>query len=69
MGAPDSENSLLLGISVRTGGWRPWSQTMVSEGARPWVRGRSLEQSFGAFIEKASPFTVLHAPNLIDLRP
>ena len=23
------------------GGSRPWSQTMVSEGARPWGRGRS----------------------------
>ena len=23
------------------GGLRPWSQTMVSEGARPWGRGRS----------------------------
>ena len=41
MGAPDPENSLSLGFSVLRGGLRPWFQTMVSEGARPWGRGRS----------------------------
>ena len=41
MGAPDPENPLFLGFSVLRGGLRPWSQTMVSEGARPWGRGRS----------------------------
>ena len=41
MGAPDPENPLVLGFSVLGGGLRPWSQTMVSEGARPWGRGRS----------------------------
>ena len=41
MGASDPENPLFLGFSVLRGGLRPWSQTMVSEGARPWVRGRS----------------------------
>ena len=41
MGAPDPENPLFLGHSVLRGGLRPWSQTMVSEGARPWDRGRS----------------------------
>ena len=41
MGAPDPENPLFLGFSVLRGGSRPWSQTMVSEGARPWGRGRS----------------------------
>ena len=41
MGAPDPENPLFLGFSVLIGGLRPWSQTMVSEGARPWGRGRS----------------------------
>ena len=38
---PDPENPLFLGFSVLRGGLRPWSQTMVSEGARPWGRGRS----------------------------
>ena len=41
MGAPDPENPLFLGFSALGGGLRPWSQTMVSEGARPWGRGRS----------------------------
>ena len=41
MGAPDPENPLFLGFSVLRGGLRPWSQTMVSERARPWGRGRS----------------------------
>ena len=41
MGAPDAENPLFLGFSVLRGGPRPWSETMVSEGARPWGRGRS----------------------------
>ena len=41
MGAPDPENPLFLGFSVLRGGLRPWSQTMVSEGARPSGRGRS----------------------------
>ena len=41
MGAPDTENPLFLGFSVLRGGWRPWSQTMVSEGARPRGGGRS----------------------------
>ena len=36
-----TENPLSLGFSVLRGGSRPWSQTMVSEGARPWGRGRS----------------------------
>ena len=40
MGAPDPENPLFLGLSVLRGGFRPSSQTMVSEGARPWGRGR-----------------------------
>ena len=41
MGAPDPENPLFLGLSGLRGGPRPWSQTMVSEGVRPWGRGRS----------------------------
>ena len=41
MGAADPENPLFLGFSVLRGGLRPWSQTMVSEGAGPWGRGRS----------------------------
>ena len=41
MGAPNPENPLLLGFSVLRGGLRPWSETMVSEGARPWGRARS----------------------------
>ena len=41
MGAPDPENPLFLGFFVLRGGPRPWSETMVSEGARPWGGGRS----------------------------
>ena len=33
MGARDPENPLFLVLSVLRGGLRPWSQTMVSEGA------------------------------------
>ena len=36
-----TENPLFLGFSVLRGGLRPWSETMVLEGARPWGRGRS----------------------------
>ena len=43
MGVPDPENPLFLGFAVLRGGLRPWSQTMVSEGARPWGRGRSAD--------------------------
>ena len=46
MGAPDPENPLSLGFSVLGGGSRPWSQAMVSEGARPWGRGRSGDFQF-----------------------
>ena len=46
MGAPDPENPLFLGFSVLRGGLRPWSRTMVSEGARPWGRGRSGDCDF-----------------------
>ena len=60
MGAPDPENPLFLGFSVLRGGLRPWSQTMVSEGARPWGRGRSgdceKQNSFSArFWEGGAP--------------
>ena len=41
MGAPDLENPSFVGFSALRGGLRPWSQTMVSEGPRPWGRGRS----------------------------
>ena len=38
---------LFLGFSVlRGGGLRPWSQTMVSERARPWSRGKSRDCIF-----------------------
>ena len=40
-GAPETENPLFIGFTVLRGGLGPWSQTMVSEGARPWGRGRS----------------------------
>ena len=40
-GAPGTENPSCIGFTVLRGGLRPWSQTMVSEGARPWGRGRS----------------------------
>ena len=35
------KNPIFLGFPVLTGGLRPWFQTMVAEGARPWGRGRS----------------------------
>ena len=58
MGAPDPENPLFLGFSGLGGGLRPWSQTMVSEGGRPWGRGRSgkcdlLKKFF--ILERAGP--------------
>ena len=40
-GAPDTENPSCIRFTVLRGGLRLWSQTMVSEGARPWGRGRS----------------------------
>ena len=40
-GAPDIENPLCIGFAVLGGGLRPWSQTTVSEGARPCGRARS----------------------------
>ena len=41
VGALDPENPLFLGLSALRGLPRPWSETMVSEGARPWGRARS----------------------------
>ena len=38
-GAPDTENPSCIGFTVLGRGLRPWSQTTVSEGARPWGRG------------------------------
>ena len=40
-GSPETENPLCIGFAVLRGGLWPWSQTMVSEGARPWGGGRS----------------------------
>ena len=40
-GAPNTENPSSIGFTVLGGGLRPWSQTMASEWARPWGRGRS----------------------------
>ena len=40
-GAPETENPFRTGFTALRGGVRPWSQTMVSEGARAWGRGRS----------------------------
>ena len=39
--ALQTENPSCIGFAVLGGGLRPWSQTMASEGARPWGRGRS----------------------------
>ena len=36
-GAPDTENPSCIRFTVLRAGLRPWSQTMVSEGAGPWV--------------------------------
>ena len=55
MGAPDPENPLFLGFSVLGGGLRPWSQTMVSEGARPWGRGRSGDFHKREFMTSSVP--------------
>ena len=52
MGAPDPENPLFLRFSVLRGGMRLWSQTMVSEEARPWGRGRS---EFAKNINESGP--------------
>ena len=49
MGAPDPENPLFPAFSVLRGGLRPLSQTMVSEGARPWGRGSSGDCQFGHY--------------------
>ena len=38
---PSTETPPCIGFTVFGGGLRPWSQTMVSERARPWGRGRS----------------------------
>ena len=46
MGSPDPEAPLFLRFSVLRGGLRPRSQTMVSEGARPWGRDRSGDREF-----------------------
>ena len=52
MGAPDPENPFFIGLSVLRGRLRPWSQTMVSEGARPWGRGRSeFAKKGGRFVQ------------------
>ena len=40
-GAPDTENPSCIDFTVLGGGLRQWSQTMVSEWARPQGRGRS----------------------------
>ena len=63
MGAPDPENPLFLGFSVLRGGLRPWSQTMVSKGARPWGRGRS-----GDFQSNHHVLSVRTSRNLRDLQ-
>ena len=54
MGAPDPENPLFLVFSVLRGGLRPWSQTMVSEGARPW--GRVDPETFNFRVRKVRKF-------------
>ena len=40
-GAPETKNPSCIAFTVLRGGLGPWSQTMVSERARPWGRGRS----------------------------
>ena len=74
MGAPDPGNPLFLGFSVLRGGLRPWSQTMVSEGGRPWGRGRSGDCELrpphshqGCWEAWSSIATGLLAPSLIAL--
>ena len=49
MGAQNPEHPLFLGFSVLRGGPRPWSETMVSEGARPLGRGRSGDCDLHSF--------------------
>ena len=62
MGTPDPENPLFLGFSVLRGGLRPWSQTMVSEGARPWGRGRSGDCE--GYVNKRAFLIIAWAPEL-----
>ena len=60
-GAPDTKNPSCIGFTVLGGGLRPWSQTMVSKGARPWGRCRSVfakEKFFFIAGVWTSPFTM-----------
>ena len=79
MGAPEPRNPLFLGFSVLRGGLRPWSQTMVSQGARPWGRGRSGDRDFCAhallcacvcaLMCSFAPFCALLHPTTFRKRP
>ena len=62
IGAP--ENPLFLGFSVLRGESRPLSQTMVSEGARPWGRGRSGDCEFHSFLGVTT--FLQHAPTKLS---
>ena len=50
------KNPSCIGFAVLGGGLRPWSQTMVSEGARPWGRDRSEFAECSHQTSKATPF-------------
>ena len=54
MDAPDTEIPSCIGLTVLGGGLRPWSQTVVLEGPRPWGRGRTefAKVWFGQFLWK-----------------
>ena len=69
MGAPDPENPLFLGFSVLRGGPRPWSETMVSEGARPWGGGRSGDCDFFPHFPPSFPSPTTSPPFTSPLSP
>ena len=48
--ARQRQKTLYAQGSQLRGGLRPWSQTMVLEGARPWGRGRSEFAHHGSSI-------------------
>ena len=54
------------------GGLRPWSQTMVSEGARPWGRGRSGDSELSSSpppVRASEPFDKVRVNAFFGLRP
>ena len=55
-GAPETENPLFIGLAALRRGLGPWSQTVVSEGARPWGRDRAQNVKVGIGIGSCKLF-------------